>query len=109
MAVSNDSYYKPDEALHELQMQETIMKALVDVQVVLRILVDKEIVTREEVQKYRNEVKVNKTSPFKIESPKYKLVLDDIQRQKRGFQAAKDNPQEYLKAILNVKINGDIK
>ena len=30
------------------------MKALVDVQVVLRILVDKEIVTREEVQKYRN-------------------------------------------------------
>ena len=57
MAVSNDSYYKPDEALHELQMQETIMKALVDVQVVLRILVDKEIVTREEVQKYRNEVR----------------------------------------------------
>ena len=49
LAVSNDSYYKPDEALHELQMQETIMKALVDVQVVLRILVDKEIVTREEV------------------------------------------------------------
>lgn len=68
MAVSNDSYYKPDEALHELQMQETIMKALVDVQVVLRILVDKEIVTREEVQKYRNEVS---------SSPKYKLVLVD--------------------------------
>lgn len=93
MAVSNDSYYKPDEALHELQMQETIMKALVDVQVVLRILVDKEI-------KYRNEVG---------NSPKYKPVLDDIQRQKRGFQAAKDNPQEYLKAIFNAKMNGDIK
>ena len=56
LAVSNDSYYKPDEALHELQMQEIIMKALVDVQVVLRILVDKEIVTREEVQKYRIDV-----------------------------------------------------
>lgn len=95
MAVSNDSYYKPDEALHELQMQETIMKAMVDVQVVLRILVDKEIVTREEVQKYRNEVS---------SSQKYKLVLDDIQRQKRGFQAAKDNPQEYLKAILNADL-----
>lgn len=100
LAVSNDSYYKPDEALHELQIQETIMKALVDVQVVLRILVDKKIVTREEVQKYRNEVS---------NSPKYKLVLDDIQRQKRGFQAAKDNPQEYLKAIFNAKMNGDIK
>lgn len=100
LAVSNDSYYKPDEALHELQMQETIMKALVDVQVVLRILVDKEIVTREEVQKYRNEVG---------NSLKYKPVLDDIQRQKRGFQAAKDNPQEYLKAIFNAKMNGYIK
>ena len=32
LAVSNDFYYKPDEALHELQMHETIMKALVDVQ-----------------------------------------------------------------------------
>lgn len=101
MAVSNDSYYKPDEALHELQTQETIMKALVDVQVVLRILVDKKIVTREEVQKYRNEVS---------NSPKYKIVLDDIQRQKRGFQNAKDNPEEYLKAVFfKAKMNGDIK
>ena len=56
LAVSNDSYYKPDEALHELQMQETIMKALVDVQVVLRILVDKEIVTREEVQTINEQI-----------------------------------------------------
>lgn len=92
MVVSNDSYYRPDEALHELQMQETIMK--------VQILVDKEIVTREEVQKYRNMVS---------NSSKYKPVLDDIQRQKRGFQAARDNPQEYLKAIFNAKMNGDIK
>ena len=100
LAVSNDSYYKPDEALHELQIQEAIMKVSVDVQAVLRILVDKKIITREEVQKYRNEVS---------NSPRYKLILDDIQRQKRGFQAAKDNPQEYLKAIFNAKMNGDIK
>lgn len=100
MAVSNDSYYKPDEALHELQIQEAIMKVSVDVQAVLRILVDKKIITREEVQNYRNEVS---------NSPRYKLVLDDIQRQKRGFQAAKDNPQEYLKALFNAKMNGDIK
>jgi hypothetical protein len=100
LAVSNDSYYKPDEALHGLQIQEAIMKVSVDVQAVLRILVDKKIITREEVQKYRNEVS---------NSPRYKLVLDDIQRQKRGFQATKDNPQEYLKALFNAKMNGDIK
>lgn len=100
MPVSNDKFYKPEEALHELQVQETILKTAIDVQVALRILVDKEIVTREEVQKYREEVS---------DSPKYKIVLDDIQRQKAGFQAAKDNPQDYLKALLRAKMNGDIK
>ena len=88
MPVSNEKRYKPEEALHELQVQETILKTAIDVQVVLRILVDKEIVTREEVQKYREEVS---------NSHKYKIVLDDIKRQKVGFQAAKDNPQDYLK------------
>lgn len=100
MPVSNDKLYKPEEALHELQVQETILKTAIDVQVVLRILVDKEIVTREEVQKYREEVS---------NSPKYKIVLDDIKRQKAWFQAAKDNPQEYLRALFKAKMNGDIK
>ena len=56
MPVSNNSYYKPEEALQELLLQENILRSLIDVQAALRILVDKGIVTREEVQKYRNEV-----------------------------------------------------
>ena len=100
MPVSKDNFYKPEEALHELQVQETILKTAIDVQVALRILVDKEIVTREEVQKYREEVS---------NSPKYRIVLDDIQQQKVAFQAAKDNPQDYLKALFKAKMNGDIK
>ena len=58
MPVSNNSYYKPEEALQELQLQENILRSLIDVQTALRILVDMGIVTREEVQKYRNEVTV---------------------------------------------------
>ena len=100
MPVSDDSMYKPEKALHELQIQETILKTAIDVQAVLRILVDKEIASREEVQKYREEVS---------NSPKYKIILDDIQRQKTGFQAAKDNPQDYLRALFKAKMNGDIK
>lgn len=100
MPVSNNSYYKPEEALQELLLQENILRSLIDVQAALRILVDKGIVTREEVQKYRNEVS---------NSPKYKVVMDDIQRQKKGFQVAKDNPQEYLQAIMRAKMNGDIR
>lgn len=95
MPVGNDKYYKPDEALHELMIQETIMNVAVDVQALLRILVEKELITREEVNRYRDEVR---------NSPKYKLAIDDIQRQKAGFQAAKSNPEEYLKAILKAKM-----
>lgn len=100
MAISNDNYYKPDEALHELMIQETIVNVAVDVQALLRILVEKEIITREEVNQYREEVR---------NSPKYRQVIEDIQRQKVGFQAANDNPQEYLKALFRAKMNGDIK
>lgn len=100
MSVSNDNFYKPDDALHELQMQETILKTAIDVQVALRILVDKGIVTREEVKQYREEVN---------NSPKYKLAMDEIQRNKAGFQAAKNNPQEYLQAIFRAKRDGKIR
>lgn len=34
MAVSNGSYYKPDEALHELMIQETILNVAVDVKAI---------------------------------------------------------------------------
>lgn len=100
MTVSNDNYYKPDQALHELTTQQTIVDIAVDVQMLLRILVDKEIINREEVKQYREEVR---------NSPKYKPVIDDIQRQIQAFQAAKDNPQEYLQAILKAKMEGKIK
>ena len=100
MPVSNDKYYKPEEALQDLQVQETILNVAVDVQALLRILVEKEIITRDEVKQYREEVR---------NSPKYKVVLDDIQRQKAGFQAAKNNPKEYLQAILKAKMDGKIR
>lgn len=100
MTVSNDNYYNPDEALHELMMQETVVNVAVDIQMLLRILVDKEVITREEVSKYREEVR---------NSPKYRPVIEDIQRQKAGFQKAKDNPEEYLRSLFKAKMNGDIK
>lgn len=55
--VGNDKYYKPDGALHELMMQETIMNLAVDIQALLRILVEKQIITRDEVNTYREEVR----------------------------------------------------
>lgn len=99
MAASNENYYRPEQALHELTTQQTIVDLAVDIQTLLRILVDKEIITREEVNQYRNEVR---------NSPKYKPVIEDIQRQKQAFEHAKENPQEYLKAIFKAKTEGKL-
>ncbi len=99
MAVSNGNIYKPDEALHELYTQETIMQIAVDVQTILQILVDKEIVDREEVNMYRYRVR---------NSPKYKPAIEDIERQKIAFQKAKDNPEAYLKELFKAKLDGRI-
>lgn len=94
MSVSNGNFYKPEEALHELQVQETILKTAIDVQVVLRILVDKEIVIREEVQKYREEVS---------NSPKYKIVLDDIKRTKSRIPSSKGQSTRLFKSVIKSK------
>ncbi|MDO4313999.1 MAG: hypothetical protein Q4C52_13040 [Eubacteriales bacterium] len=100
MAISNDKYYKPDEALYELMIQENIINIAVDAQATLRILVDKGIVSREEVNGYRNEVR---------NSPKYRLAIEDIRKQKEAFQAAKNNPEEYLRAMFKAKMDDKLK
>lgn len=97
--VSRDAIYNPDQALQELMLQEQLVSQAVDVQVLLRILVDKEIITRDEVAKYRDEVR---------NSPKYARTIEKIEHQKKGFEAAKASPQDYLKALLKAKMEGKI-
>ena len=41
MPVSNDKFYKPEEALHELPVHETLLKTAIDEKVELRIVIDK--------------------------------------------------------------------
>lgn len=100
MGVSNGSYYKPDEALHELMIQEQILNTAIDIQSLLGLLVHKEIITKEEIDSFRNRVR---------NIPKYKSSLEEIDRQKKGFKAAKENPEDYLKAIFKAKMDGKIK
>lgn len=97
MAVNS---YKPDEALQELRYQEQILNSLVESQVILQLLVKHDIVTREEVSDMRNTVR---------NSPKFKPAIEDIEKQKSLYQAAKENPEEYLKAMFKAKVDGKYK
>jgi len=88
MEKTNNSYYGPDESLHDLMIQENIVNVAVDVQALLRILVEKGIITREEVNKYREEVR---------NSRKYKSIIEGIERQRKNLQVA--NESETMKKI----------
>ena len=65
MAVSRDANYNPDDALQELLIQKRILECAIDIQSLLRILVDKCIITKDEMQLSRQEVR---------NSQKYKMA-----------------------------------
>lgn len=100
MSVSRDANYNPDDALQELLVQKRILECAIDIQALLRILVDKGIITKEEMLNSRDEVRA---------SDKYRLPMEDIERQESAFKAAKNNPEAYLKALFEAKLNGRIK
>lgn len=100
MAVSNSSYYSPDDAIQELLVQEQVLNTAIDIQALLRILVAKGIITKQELDDSRAEVRSGK---------KYKATIEIIEAQKNGFMAAKEDPQAYLKAIFKAKMDGKIK
>lgn len=100
MEVGNNSYYDPDEALHELAVQEQILNTAIDVQALLGLLVHNGIITKEEIDTFRDKVR---------SISKYKMTIDEISRQKKGFKSAKDNSQDYLRAIFHAKMDGKIK
>lgn len=87
----------PDEALEKLNYEKQAMITKMDAQVILRLLVNKGVVTREEVRAMREEVR---------NSPIYKPQMDDIEAKERGYQRAKAHPEEYLKAYFNAKFGG---
>lgn len=88
MYENNNELHTPEEEL--LETQEKILNVAIDIQALLRILVDKEIITKKEVTHYRNEVK---------NSPKYKSIVENIQKQKGLIQTVKDDPNAWLKML----------
>lgn len=87
-----------DATLEDIKNKKLILDIGIDTQATLRILVDKRIVSREEVQKYREEVR---NSPKYISSYKYLTqALSEILEYK-------NDPQKLLKAMFEAKMKGD--
>lgn len=98
--LNNNDYYHPEEALSRISEQEAMLKTAMDVQVVLQLLISKGICTQEEIADMRLKV---------ANLPTYKNTLNTLKTERATMEKAKANPQEYLGALFNAKMNGDIK
>ena len=98
--LSNNANYDMDTALDEINQKKLLLDVKVETQLILQLLVQKGIVTREEVSDMRNKVK---------NSPNYKLLYDYFEQAEQKANYYKNNPQEHLRDVFAAKMNGTIK
>ena len=82
-------------AKRDVKDKEMILNIAVDIQVLLRILVDKEIISRDEVNGYRKEVK---------DSPKYKNSFIYIEQTLAEIEKYERDPQALLREMMRRKL-----
>ena len=92
--------YNLDESKQDLIQMEAIFNAQVDTQVILQILIDKGICTREDIQLHRERVK---------QLPKYKATDDYLKQAKESVDYYKSNPEQHLKDLFKAKMDGKIR
>jgi hypothetical protein len=86
-----------DSTAADLHNKQLILNTAIDVQVILQLLVEKEIVTREEVASKRETVR---------SQPKYKNAITNIEQNIAEVLLYKENPQALLKHMMDMKLKG---
>ena len=98
--LSRNANYNMDTALSEINQKKLLLDVKVETQLILQLMVQKGIVTREEVSSMREKVK---------NSPSYKPLYEYFEKAEQKAKYYKDNPEQHLKDILEAKMNGTIK
>ena len=97
--ISENDYYHPKEALNRICEQESQLLTAIDTQTILQILLANNITTVDEINEMRQKVS---------NLPKYKVTLENLQKERKAMEHAIAHPDDYLKAIFNAKMNGDL-
>ena len=97
--LSRDANYNIDKAKKELNDAQLLLDVKVETQVILQLLVEKGIVTREEVSLMRNKVK---------NQPQYKLLYDYFDQTRKSAEYYEQNPEQHLRDLLKAKMEGRI-
>lgn len=98
--LSRNANYDMDTALNEINDKVLLLDIKVETQLILQLLVQKGIVTREEVSSMRDVVK---------NSPNYKPLYEYFKQAKQTANYYKENPEQHLKDVFAAKMNGRIK
>ena len=85
-----------DATLEDIKNKKLILDIGIDTQATLRLLVDKGIVTREEVNKYRKEVQ---------DSPKWSAAYQYIVQTLEELTRYKADPKSLLRAMVEAKMS----
>lgn len=87
-----------DSTIVDLQRRTVILDNAIDVQVVLQLLVEKGIISREEVDRKRSVVR---------SQPKYQSALKSLQEETAECVAYTKDPQALLKRMMDLKLKGE--
>lgn len=98
MVLSYDQLAHIDETEREIINRKLIINTAIDVQVILQLLIEKEVITREDVQKMRETVSVNDS--------RYSNAKKWIDQAEAELARAKIDPQWVLKAMMEEKLKG---
>lgn len=97
--LSKNANYDMDSALDEINIKELMLDTKAETQVCLQILVQKGITNKEEIDAMRKKVK---------NSPNYKPLYDYFKNAKEKAEFYKNNPEEHLKDVLQMKLDGKL-
>lgn len=98
--LSNNANYNMDDALNEINQKKLLLDVKVETQLILQLLVQKGIISREEVSDMRSKVK---------NSPSYKHLYEYFKNAENTANYYKQNPQEHLRDVFKAKMDGRIK
>lgn len=96
--LSNDQLSNLDQTARELGDRKLLLKTAVDVQALLRLLVDKGIITKDEIDEKREEVS---------QASRYRNAILYIHETEKEIAFYKNNPEAVLKELLRRKFDGE--
>ena len=83
-------------AQKDIENKKLILDTAIDIQALLRLLVEKDVITKEEMNQFRQEVK---------ESPKYRNSILYIEQTLTEIEHYKSDPQALLREMMRQKAN----